>query len=281
MATPLGQSNHPHCSAHTKPMHPKPPPSSVQHPKASMDVSLTHPSITAFPNSHRHHRQRYLCTCISEATPRLFSFCGGWANPLSRSYSRESAVDETAAFRVGTAQNQPQAGELLCFWAISRSKITMTSPIYCRLMSAVHQTSSNSSSLLLRCNIINKRAAFVEPSTAASPILRHRQQRKKLHLQSPTLPTAALLLWWCHQPPHAFQRPRIHRRRDCVFGTVAIQQQMGELSCFSVFECKEIHDNLTNCFTTPPQPLGLSSYSCSLHPATKSINQRAPLQPIE
>jgi hypothetical protein len=25
----------------------------------------------------------------------------------------------------------------------------------------------------------------------------------------------------------------------------------------------------------------LSSYSCSLHPATKSINQRAPLQPIE
>ena len=168
MATPLGRSNHPHCSAHIKPMHSKPPPSSVQHPKASMDVSLTHPSITAFPNSHRHHRQRYLCTCISEATPRLFSFCGGWANPLSRSYSRESAVDETAAFRVGTAQNQPQAGELLCFWALACSKIMSNSPIYCRLVSALHQMSPNSCSLRPRCYSINERTAL--PSHPPLPL---------------------------------------------------------------------------------------------------------------
>ena len=40
MATLLVRSNHPHCSAHTKPMHTKPHPSSVQHPKAPTDVPL-------------------------------------------------------------------------------------------------------------------------------------------------------------------------------------------------------------------------------------------------
>jgi hypothetical protein len=33
---------------------------------------------------------------------------------------------------------------------------------------------------------------------------------------------------------------------------------------FSFFECNEIDDNLTNCFTTHPQPLGLASNFRSL-----------------
>jgi hypothetical protein len=47
MAIPLGRSDHPHCSAHTNPITPKPFASPSQNPKASTDVPLKpiHPPL--------------------------------------------------------------------------------------------------------------------------------------------------------------------------------------------------------------------------------------------
>jgi hypothetical protein len=74
---------------------PHPPPNTLKH----QPTCLSCPSIhQCLPDSHRHRRQqKYLCTCISEATPPPFSSCGGPTNRIFRSYARESAVDETAA----------------------------------------------------------------------------------------------------------------------------------------------------------------------------------------
>lgn len=72
------------------------PPSNIQR---HQRMCLLCPSIHhCLPDSPRHHRQRkYLCTCISEATPRPFSSCGGPTNLIFRSYACELVVDKTAA----------------------------------------------------------------------------------------------------------------------------------------------------------------------------------------
>jgi hypothetical protein len=97
MTNPSDEAIHPHCSACTAPINPRPFAASSQHPKALPNVaSLRSPIHHYLPHSHQHQRHRKNCSSISDDSPRPFTSCGGSANPLLRSHAHELSVDETA-----------------------------------------------------------------------------------------------------------------------------------------------------------------------------------------